>query len=109
MDAQAEVLTGRNTARAFIGASASETEFVAVAAIGGKGDEIETEQILQRVFELLDFCAELKIESCLGLGIEVARFHLCVEVECLAIDGSELVSGRRTALVVAVAFKLGQV
>ena len=63
MNADAEILAGKDAARRFICACAAEAGATAVvAACGGEGGEIEAEQIFKRGLELIDFCGEFEFE-----------------------------------------------
>ena len=102
MHANAEFLTRPNAASGLVGRSAATTGPWPPTAAGRECNQVEAEQIFERRLKLFDLLAELKLEACLGLRVQVAGFHARVEIERLAIDGREIVRGVESTLVFAI-------
>ena len=84
MHAHAELFAGPHAARSLVGRCTAATRSLGRRPpLVVNATRSRPSRSLSAVLKLLDLLAELKLEACLGLGVQIARFHARVEIERL--------------------------
>ena len=92
-----ELLAWSNAAGHLVGRVALKwAATLCVAGFSGEGDEVQAQQILERILKLLDLEVQFKEQTGFGLGVQL-RIRRVVnpraDIEHLPVDGGQLVRG----------------